>query len=384
MNRQVLHYDLDTFFVSVERLHNRRLIGKPVIVGGLSDRGVVASCSYEARGFGVRSAMPIRLAKQLCPHGLYISGDYESYSKFSDIVTQIIREDAPVYEKASIDEFYLDVTGMDKFFGCLQWSEELKARIVKETKLPISFALASNKMLSKVATTDAKPNGEFIVPEGQEQAYLDPKSILRIPMVGEKTFRVLSEMGAQIIAKLRMIPPEMLQRLLGKNGIELWRRANAIDETPVIPYSEAKSLSSEQTFEIDSTDVATMKKLIHLLTDNLSYDLRKSNMLTGCITIKIRYSDFNTLSKQTQVPYTSSSAILIAKALHLFEALYDRRLLVRLIGVRFSKLVQGNYQINAFDDTLQDIHLSQAVDYLKGKYGKGAITAASLLNLKTL
>ncbi len=380
MERNILHMDLDTFFVSVERLYDKSLNGKPVIVGGLGERGVVSSCSYEARKFGVRSGMPIKLAKQLCNQGIYLSGDFEAYSSFSGMVTDIIKQKAPLYEKASIDEFYLDLTGMDKYYGCMKWSDELKNIIYRETRLPISFALAPNKMLSKVATDDAKPNGKYFVQRGHEHEYLDPKSISRIPMVGDKTFKLLSSMGVKTVGVLRQMPYDMLGNLLGKNGQELWRRANAIDETPVVPYSEAKSMSSERTFQTDTTDVDFLKRMIRLLTSNLAYDLRSNNKLTTCISVKIRYSDFNTEIKQARVPLTSSTKILTEEALQLFESLFDRRMLVRLIGVRFTGLAGGNYQINLFNDTHEHIKLTQAIDKVKTKYGKHLLTTADLMD----
>jgi DNA polymerase-4 len=195
MERTVVHMDLDSFFVSVSRLQNSALIGKPVLVGGSSDRGVVASCSYEARQFGIHSAMPMKLARRLCPEALIIRGDYESYSNYSSIITEMIGEQVPVYEKSSIDEFYLDLSGMDKFFGCYKWATELRQKIQKETGLPISFGLSVNKTVSKVATGEAKPNGQMQINFGNEKQFLSPLSVSKIPMVGEKTAHLLRSMG---------------------------------------------------------------------------------------------------------------------------------------------------------------------------------------------
>jgi DNA polymerase-4 len=246
--RQVVHLDLDTFFVSVERLTNSSLEGKPVIIGGTSDRGVVASCSYEARQFGVHSAMPMKMARILCSDAIIVRGDMDMYSKYSAMVTDIIAEQAPLYEKASIDEHYIDITGMDRFFGSLKWTAELRRRIMDNTGLPISFGLSVNKTVSKIATGEAKPNGLLQVSYPEVKPFLGPLSIRKIPMVGKKAYGVLRSMGVSKISTLADIPPEMMERLMGKNGIVLWKKANGVDNTPVQPYSERKSISSESTF----------------------------------------------------------------------------------------------------------------------------------------
>ena len=226
MERHIVHMDLDTFFVSVERLKNSALKNKPVIIGGSSDRGVVSSCSYEARTFGVHSAMPMRLAKRLCPNAFYIKGDYDGYTHYSRLVTEVIQDQVPLMEKASIDEFYLDLTGMDRFFGCGKFTAELKNKIYNESGLPISYALAVNKLVSKVATHDAKPNGQMTVPFGKEKPYLAPLPIRRMPGVGEKTSVLLERMGVENIKLLSEIPLRMMQNLLGKSGIDLNPRSS--------------------------------------------------------------------------------------------------------------------------------------------------------------
>jgi DNA polymerase-4 len=299
--RTIVHLDLDTFFVSAERLINNSLKNKPVIIGGMGDRGVVASCSYEARSFGVHSAMPVKTARLLCPDAVFIRGDMELYSRLSRTVTDVIAEKAPVYEKASIDEHYLDITGMDRFFGCYKWTHELRESIIKNTGLPISFGLSVNKTVAKIATGEGKPNGEKEVPPPSVKPFLSPLSIRKIPMIGEKTFQVLRSMGITTIELLSGIPPEMMERLMGKNGIVLWKKANGIDLTPVIPYSEQKSMSHETTFEQDSTDIAHMRDIITHMAEKLAFQLRKEEKLTSCITVKIRYSNFDTHTLQKQI-----------------------------------------------------------------------------------
>lgn len=372
----ILHLDLDSFFVSVERLKNPALIGKPVIVGGKSSRGVVAACSYEARQFGLHSAMPIVLARRLCPKGIYLSGDMESYSKFSADVTAIIREEAPLFEKSSIDEFYLDLSGMDRFFGSEKWAWQLGDKIKKETNLPLSMGLSINKTVSKVATGEAKPNGRIHIHEEEVKPFFRPLPIRRLPMVGNVTHKFLQEMGIDTIGKLMDFPVDIIQRVMGKNGYSLWKKANGIDPSPVIPYSEAKSMSSERTLQQDTADVVYLKSLLINMTEQLAYEMRKDNKMTGCISVKIRYSDFDTHTKQKSISYTSLDNILWNTVSELFDKLYDRRLLIRLVGINFSHLVHANYQMQLFDENARYAHLMIAMDKIRNKYGVKAVARA--------
>lgn len=369
--------DLDTFFVSVERLGNSDLAGKPVIIGGLSDRGVVASCSYEARRYGVHSAMPVKLARQLCSEAVFIRGDMERYSKYSNLVTDIIADAAPVYEKASIDEHYIDITGLDRFFGCLQWSHELRQRIIRETGLPISLGLSVNKTVSKIATGEAKPNGLRDVPAPVVQPFLNPLSISKIPMIGPQTFKLLRSMGIVTIETLSQIPMDMMERVLGQNGITIWKKANGIDTTPVQPWSEQKSMSSERTFEQDTTDIQQLESTLLRMTEALAFELRQKQKMTACVTVKIRYSDFDTYTLQKRIPYTSFDHVLKEMVKGLFHQLYNRRLLIRLVGVRLSQLISGTYQMNLFEDSPEMVRLYQSLDTIRKRYGKHAIHSAS-------
>ena len=383
MNRNVMHMDLDTFFVSVERLANSKLIGKPVLVGGNSDRGVVASCSYEARQFGIHSAMPMRMARQLCPHAIIVSGDHEQYTKFSDAITEIVKEAVPVYEKSSIDEFYMDLTGMDTFFGCYKVATELRKKIIKETSLPISFALSSNKTVSKIGTGEAKPNGYKEIPGGQEKPFLAPLSVKKIPMVGEKTYHLLRNMGIEKVRTVQEMPIELMEQVLGENGIVIWKKASGIDNSPVEQYSERKSISTENTFDKDTIDVAGLKAILIGMTEKLAFQLRDEQKLTSCVTVKIRYSDFNTFTMQSRIPYTALDHVLIEKVKELFDKLYQKRMLIRLIGVRFSHLVHGTYQIDLFNDTIEQLQLYQAMDMLRKRYGKNAVQRAASMDVRT-
>jgi DNA polymerase-4 len=377
-SRAVVHMDLDTFFVSVERLRDSRLLGRPLIIGGTGGRGVVASCSYEARKFGVRSGMPMKLARRICPTGTIVSGDYEAYSKYSDMVTEIVRGDAPLFEKASIDEFYIDMTGMERFFGTFRWAEGLREKVRVETGLPMSFGLSINKTVAKVATNEAKP-GALEVPIGTEQPFLDPLAVQKLPMVGEKTALFLGNMGVRQVRTLREIPREVLSRIMGKPGETLWQRAHGIDDTPVEPYNERKSVSSERTFGEDTIDILGLRATLTGMTERLAFSLRDTNKLCACITVKLRYADFNTVTRQCRLPYTASDHLLIDKALELFEQLYDRRQRVRLLGVRFSHLIYGGYQIDLFEDTEKQVRLYAAIDKVKHRFGASAVTRGSAL-----
>ena len=374
--RHIAHFDMDAFFVSVECLKNSSLRGKPLIVGGTGDRGVVTSCSYEARKLGIYSAMPIKLARRLCPEAIIIKGDMESYAKYSSLVTEIITDTVPVFEKSSIDEFYIDLTGMDRFFGCRQFIAALKTRIGRESGLPVSYALASNKLISKVATNEAKPNGQLEIPFGKEKNFLAPLGVGKIPGIGKQTAMLLVRMGVETVRVLSEIPVEMLDNLLGKNGIELWRRANAIDDSPVMPYHEQKSISTEHTFSSDTINIDFMHGELVRMTEAIAYDLRKQNKLTGCVAVKLRYANFDTESKQKTIDYSNADHELLKTSRELFDKLYNRRLRVRLLGVRFTHIVPGNYQVKLYEDTQEMIRLYQAVDSVKKRYGEGFVMRA--------
>lgn len=379
MKRAIVHMDLDTFFVSCERLNNSALEGIPLIIGG-GDRGVVASCSYEARKFGVRTGMPTAMALKLCPQAKVIKGDMERYSQLSHVVTQVIEEQAPVMEKASIDEFYLDVTGMDRFYGCYKWTNELAQRVVKETGLPISFALSVNKTVSKIGTGEGKPKGQLDIPQDQVQPFLNPLSIRKIPAVGEVTFQTLSRVGVRNIQTLAKMPPDVLQHMIGKNGIEIWKKANGIDNNPVEPYTERKSISTEQTFNQDTIDLAKIKIILCGMVEKLAFQLRQEQYLTSTVVVKVRYANFDTETKQCKIGYTSADHLLTEKVLSLFTSLYQRRMRLRLVGLRFTGLVRGAYQINIFEDTQEMLSLYAVMDNIKKRYGFNAIMRCSGFN----
>ena len=377
MERTILHLDLDTFFVSVERLVNPSLEGKPVIVGGMSDRGVVSTCSYEARRFGVHSAMPMRTAKQLCSQAVFIRGDMELYSRYSRLVTQIIADCAPVYEKMSIDEHYLDLTGMDRFHDCQLWSHELRQKIIRETGLPISFGLSENKTVAKIATGEAKPNGELQVPIPYINNFLDPLPVQKIPMAGVKTCALLHSMGVDTIGVLRHLPPMAMERVLGKSGVDIWKKANGHDNTPVCPCQERKSISKERTFEQDTIDVTGIRQCMARMVESLGFDLRSQHKLAGCVTVKIRYSNFDTHDMQQRIPYTAFDHVLRETVNGIFDRLYNRRMMIRLVGVRLSELVNGAPQLALFDDNIELTQLYAAMDKIKRRFGEKIIHRAA-------
>ncbi len=383
-HKHIMHMDLDTFYVSVERKLDSRLEKKPLLVGGTSDRGVVAACSYETRGYGVHSGMSMKLARQLCPEAIVIRGNAGTYSKHSDEVTEIIKEETPLFEKSSIDEFYADLTGIDRFYGCYKLASEVRSKIIKETGLPISFGLSINKVVSKIATGEAKPNNQLMIDSGFEKEFMAPLSIKKIPQVGDKTYQTLRHLGVKHIRTLQEMQEEMLINVLGKNGSMIWRRAQGVDNRPVVAFNERKSISTERTFDKDTIDIKKLKSILVAMTENLAFQLRRGDKLTACINVKIKYSDFNTYSKQLRIPFCSADHILIPKILDLFDRLYNRRLLVRLIGIRFSHLVSGNYQINLFEDDESALNLYNALDKIREKYGDRKVIRAAGMEARTI
>jgi DNA polymerase-4 len=372
-DRAILHLDLDAFFVSVELLRHPELRGKPLIIGGSSERGVVTSCSYEARQFGVRSAMPVRAALRLCPEATVLRGDMEAYSKHSKIVTRLIAASAPLFEKASIDEFYVDLTGMDKYFGCWKWSKELRQRIIQETGLPITMALSANKTVSKIGAGEAKPNGELLIPPGTERDFLAPLPVGKMPSIGKETERKLTQIGIRTLGQLAAMPPALLERDFGKHGLYIWKRAQGDDDSPVSPFHEQKSISTERTFYADISDVQQLRDRLTDLAIRLAYELRQDKKLTACVAVKLRYPDFSTYTQQRKVQHTANDSILLKTAQEIFGQLYDHRRPLRLLGVRFSDLVSGNEQTNLFDNTARESDLLRQLDHIRTRFGETAV-----------
>jgi len=380
-DRQIIHMDQDAFFVSVEVRKNPQLSGKPVIIGSLSDRGVVASCSYEARKFGIYSAMPARMARMLCPHAIWVRGNMDEYSKASHEITEILKDNVPLIEKASIDEHYIDMTGMDKHFGTLLYAKELRAKVMRETALPISFGLSVNKTVSKMATNECKPNGELNIEKAVVQPFLNPLSIRKIPGIGDKTFVKLSDMGIKRIYELSQVHPEYMNSILGKNGIWLLQKAKGIDDSPIIPYREQKSIGRQTTFNNDSIDLVSINYLLTSMVMELAFELRQKKKQTACVTVTVRYSTHEDVTKQASISYTALDGPLIKKVKDLFKLAYQKRLLIRLVGVRLSNLVNGFEQIDLYSESEEQYSLCQAMDKIRRRFGPDSIKLASGINL---
>lgn len=377
--RYIAHFDLDSFFVSVEVLNNPALKGKPVLVGGHSERGVVAACSYEARKFGIHSAMPMKKAMQLCPHAIITNVSRSDYSRYSRWVTEIIEAKAPLFEKASIDEFYLDLTGMDKYYEPYQWTIDLRQEIIDKTGLPISFALASNKMVAKIATNEAKPNGIMQVLPGFEKAFLAPLTVNKIPGVGEHTYQSLLALGLKTIDDISRYDKKELENQFGKYGAELWHKSQGEHHSEVVSFHEAKSISTENTFEENSADIEFLMSELVRMIEKVAYELRQDEKLAGCIAVKIRYGDFSTFSKQATIDYTFRDDEFIPIAKDLFHKLHRQGTPVRLLGVRLSDLTNHAVQASLFDDAAKKSDLYKAIDDVKNKFGKTSLKKARTL-----
>jgi DNA polymerase-4 len=375
--KYIAHFDLDAFFVSVELLKRPDLKGKPLIVGGDGRRGIVAACSYEARKYGIQSAMPAMTAKRLCPEAIFLKGSYHEYSTYSRQVTDIIASAVPNYEKASVDEFYIDMTGMDKFFGISQYTKMLREKIIRETGLPISYGLSTSKVVSKMATNEAKPNGYLEIPAGRETAFLWPLTVDKIPGIGKQTVMQLQSMGINNIEQLAKMPIDQLEYSFGKWGKRMWEKAYGIDHTQIEQYSEQKSISHENTFHDDYSDVSFLHNELVRLCEETAFDLREEKKLTGCVTVKIRYADFETVSRQEVIDYTALDDVLMAKVKSIFTKLYKKNQKVRLLGVRFSHLIPFTIQMNLFDQSEEKFQLYKTVDKIKNRFGHDMIKKGS-------
>jgi len=374
--RYIAHFDLDSFFVSVEMLQDPSLLGKAVVVGGSRDRGVVTTCSYEARKFGVRSAMPMRRAMELCPHAIIVKSSYGLYAKYSAWVTTIIAASAPLYEKASIDEFYIDLTGMDTFFNPLAWTIRLRQTIMDETGLPISFGLATNKLVAKIATDEAKPNGYLFVTPGKEKEFLAPLPVEKLGGVGKKSHQTLLALGIYTIGDILKYDGVLLEKALGKWGTQLIRQANGLSDSVVSPHRESKSISAENTFEENTLDVDILLAQLVGQAERVAYELRQEKKYATCVAIKFRNANFETTTRQITIPATIADSDIIKAATDLFTKLYVPGTLVRLLGVRLAGLTDTGAQINLFDNKTEQHALYEAIDSVKNKFGKSVLRKA--------
>jgi DNA polymerase-4 len=375
--RHIVHIDLDSFFVSVERKFNPSLIGKAVIIGGSADRGVVASCSYEARTFGVHSAMPTRQALKLCPHAIVIHGTHGRYSEASREVTEIIHRSVPLYQKTSVDEFYIDLSGMERFHDPYKIASDLRQRVIKETGLPISFGMASGKTIAKMATNQAKPNGQLYIEHGKEKEFLAPLPIRKIPGLGENTCQKLYQYGIEKIGDLQRVNLKFLETVFGKMGTYIYNKANGIDDSEIVPHSDRKSISTEHTFESDVADRRTLETILVSMTEELAGKLRRENKVSSCLAIKIRYANFDTHTQQQKIALTAAEHILIPGIKILLTKAWNQHRPIRLIGVKLSNLCTGSYQINLFEDNEERIRLYQAMDNINFRFGDKTVCRAA-------
>jgi DNA polymerase-4 len=374
--RNIAHFDLDSFFVSVEMLLDPSLLGKAVVVGGSKDRGVVTTCSYEARKFGVRSAMPMRKAMELCPHAIIVKSSYGQYAKYSAWVTNIIAANAPLYEKASIDEFYIDLTGMDTFFNPLEWTIKLRQTIMDETGLPISFGLATNKLVAKIATDEAKPNGYLFVTPGKEKEFLAPLPVEKLGGVGKKSHQTLLGLGIYTIGDILKYDAGLLEKALGKWGTQLVRQANGLSDSVVSPHRESKSISAENTFEENTSDLEILFAQLVGQAERVAYELRQEKKFATCVAIKFRNANFETSTRQITIPATIADSDIIKAATDLFTKLYVPGTMVRLLGVRLAGLTDTGAQTNLFDNKTEQHALYDAIDAVKNKFGKSVLRKA--------
>ena len=374
----IAHFDLDAFFVSVERILDPSLVGKALILGGSRERGVVSTCSYEARKFGVHSAMPMARAVALCPHAIVMQGTRGQYSKFSQWVTDIIAAKSPLFEKASIDEFYIDLTGMDRFFDPLQWTIDLRNEIIETTGLPISFGLASNKMVAKMATNAAKPNGFLQVLAGKEKEFLAPLQVGEIPGVGEHMLKTMHSLGIMTINDLSAYPQHLLEQNFGKYAEVLQQKALGNHAGSVHHFHEAKSMSTEHTFSENTSDQDFLQAELMRMTEKLGHELREDGKMTKCVAVKIRYPDFETHTRQMAIAPSSYDDELIKVVKDLFGNLYKQKHAVRLIGVRFSELTDSSLQTDLFENRVRKASLYTAIDAVKLRFGKKSVVRGKM------
>ncbi|QEM03094.1 DNA polymerase IV [Mucilaginibacter rubeus] len=377
---RIVHINLDNLPLAVEVLKNRELANKPVVIAGNSERGIVTSCSPEARRFGVRPGMPTKVVKQFCRDAVMIRGNEDEYSKYSDTVTDVLLEQAPLLEKSTLQEHYIDMSGMDRFQGCLQWNRELQQFVKKETGLGVSFGLSVNKTVARIATFEAQPLGAKVVRHPEIQPFLDPLSIYKIPGIGDKTGAMLEQMGAELIGTLAQVPLETLEDVFGKPGHVLWQRAHGLDDRPLIPYKKTKELYREQLFQPDTIDVDLLRRTVTRMVMEMAHQLRLESKVTSCIKLKITYTDFETVTKQSVVAYTASNDILIGKTHQVLDTLWQKRKMIRLVAVSFTKIMHGYEQTDIFEHPDKNKSKQQAaIDKIWQRYGTKSLTLASAL-----
>ena len=377
-----MHLDMDTFFVSVERLLDPSLNGRPVIVGGTPyQRGVVAGCSREARVYGVHSAMPLRQAYELCPHAVFLHPNHVYYAQYSERVTEILTDEVPLIEKASVDEFYLDLSGCGRMFGEeARWSERLKRTVVGEVRLPLTYGVAKNKLVAKVATNVGKKHGDLRIPDGGEASFLAPHAVRIMPGVGEVMERELLSMDMHYIGDIARLSIQIFSNMYGKVGRTLHEHARGIDYSPILPYHRQKSLGAEHTFDEDVLDPQVILATLKKLSLRIGQDLRRRRFLTKTVTFKLRYADFITVTKTLHCDYSNADHVICTLAERCFDALYTRRVRVRLVGISTSDFIEDYEQLPLFTEQEERMScLYSGIDDIRMRFGKNAITYGSVL-----
>ena len=384
--RTIFHIDLDAFFVTVEQVLNPVLRGKPVIVGGRPEgRGVVAAASYEARKYGVHSAMPIARAKKLCPQAVFLTGNYRKYVEFSQKFMDVLGDYTPSLQSGGLDEAYLDVTGCENFGSWRGLAMKMKQRITKDTGLVASIGIAACRVVAKVASDYGKPDGLIEVLPGEERAFLSTLPVRRLPGVGEKTGKVLKTMGIEIIGQLADMPDGSFRTRFGDGMAWLQQHARGIDDSPVEARGEAKSISRETTFEKDTVDSAMLRATLRYFAEKLGAELRDMDKMTRTVTLKLRYADFETISRgATSKEATNLDDTIFRAAVHLLESALGKKYRpVRLIGLEVSNFSCGAKQLGLFDaETNRLEQLDRAIDRVRDKYGFDSIQTGYTLELK--
>jgi len=374
----IFHIDLDAFFVSVEQVLNPKLKGKPVIVGGDPEsRGVVASASYEARHSGIHSGMPSSKARRLCPQAIFIRSHFSLYKDASAKFMKILGDFSPHIEPLGLDEAYLDVTGCEEPYGSpRQLALAIKERIHKELEITASVGIATCKVVAKIASDLCKPDGLLEIAPGEEQAFLNPLPVAKLPGVGKKTEQALKEMGITTIGELASLPLDTIKRQFGATGAVIHSYARGIDDREVEAPGEAKSISQQLTFARDTLDRNFLEANLHNLCQEVCQDLRSQNKRAKCVAIRLRYADFKTITRQVILKEASDiTPVIFATAQQLLsKALAQREKPIRLIGIRVSSLVGEGKQLPMFDSgTEKPEHLDKAIDKIRRKYGSTAI-----------
>ncbi len=388
-NRTIMHVDLDAFFVSVEQVLNPELQGKPVVVGGRSGgRGVVAAASYEARAFGLHSGMPLKTASRLCPQAIFIEGSFPRYRDASQRFMAILADFSPFLEPIGLDEAYLDVTGFESIYGSIhQMAISIKKRIKDELGLCASVGIAGGKIVAKVASDLSKPDGLLEVARGEERSFLAPLPVAKLPGIGKKTERILRDSGINTIGELSVTPLSTLKNYFGASGEVLYRFANGIDDRKVEPPGAAKSISRETTFDKDTRNRSFLKATLRYLGERVGADLRRQGKQARCITLKLRYADFTTITRSHTLPQTSDNdQTIFQTGVKLLEReLSAEKQPVRLIGIGVSNLVESGGQLAMLDSSAQRLaQLNKAIDRIRNKYGFTAIQTGRTLLLKDI